>query len=294
MSREYEENEDVVWEDTYRHYDNSSGIYRSISAVDIRQSTVNDHDDKYRSISAVDLKQSTVGDHDDDNNSGNSDMTNSKNDIAMIKNPSICNDPLIDYAWAYNENNEMAVKMPISVSMPMLTPMPVRNEQQGTKTEPKIPQKEGEREEVEIPFWTAGIDRFTNWIAKPNISPASLLSFTKEIMDQLNDMNLLDSDNNSNVAVKVLTYICYTNLLLCRIEIDNYRTCDFQIGIYRTQNGDCLFDVQELSGEHLTFARFLHLFKSQLQQREIIEASTFTPNNYGLDMEINLESFDCL
>jgi len=136
-----------------------------------------------------------------------------------------------------------------------------------------------------IPSWKEGVDRFTNFVTKTKKEPSILLSAIGEILEEF----------KTKKWANTLTYLSYENNYLCKIVIDEYTECEVNIGVFIYEMDKCLVDIQELSGEHFTFAQFLENLKEALRLRDIIEAPIFTPqfmSNYGLEMDIGLELFD--
>jgi len=137
--------------------------------------------------------------------------------------------------------------------------------------------------EIKIPLWQEGIDRFSNFVT--DMEPNKLLLDIEEILKEFKQKTSSDT----------FSYLSFENNFLCKISMDEYMTCEMNIGIYTHENHKSLLDIQELSGEHLTFAQFLENFKDALRLRKIIETPIFTPefmNTYGLDLEIGSQLFD--
>ncbi|ETO06728.1 hypothetical protein RFI_30666, partial [Reticulomyxa filosa] len=114
---------------------------------------------------------------------------------------------------------------------------------------------------TDIPEWTDEIDRFHNFKTDKQISPTSMIKSVKEILVSL--QSGYDSNPDS------LTYILEGNCFYCKITLDEFKTCEFSITVFRYKDGLCLLDVQELFGEHFTFSAFLESFKNDLRKSEL-------------------------
>jgi len=145
-------------------------------------------------------------------------------------------------------------------------------------------------QELQIPEWTEGVDRFTNFLTNVEMRPEKLLEEVKTIFGEIKK----DEKLSYSKSTEAFTFEPYLNYFMCKVIIDEYMNCEFSVGVYKHQNDKCLIDIQELSGEHLTFSQFLEDFKSGLGQHKLVDLPSFDENfmnNYGLDIEISLEAF---
>jgi SepF-like predicted cell division protein (DUF552 family) len=160
--------------------------------------------------------------------------------------------------------------------------------------------KENEKTEDEdeskcvFPVWTEKLDRFGNFQSKKSMAPKDMLVELERVLTELKSNNKFVYQDSSP---DTLTFVLQKNCFYCKVEFDNFRTCELAIEVYIYQDNMCLLDIQELSGEHLTFSHFLHDFKTLLSERDIVQlpscCSQKLMDSYGLDMDIGLDFFEC-
>jgi len=162
----------------------------------------------------------------------------------------------------------------------------------GPTEKPKLiveEQKSESTSQLKIPSWTEEVDRFTNFKVQNLTSAKEVMEKMEYILKELDSSKVRDA-----ISPRTLAFELEENRFWCKLTIDDFRNCEFSVGVYTFEKDAFLLDVQELYGEHFTFSDFLTDFKNKLRDLKIADIpkpSQDFLDNYGLDLDIDLDVF---